>query len=238
MMKAHIFIIIVLLSGASSGLIFGTVNFIIVEPYLDEAIGLENQGLFEAGIEEDTPAFQANYEEYRVWQKSGQILASVILGLSIGSLFGVVFALSRHSLPGNHDVHRSLLLAAVMWFAIYLIPFLKYPANPPTVGETETVLLRTILYISFVAISGVGAVIFYKLSKRTDKKFLAICGYAALIAVSFVMIPDNPDPISAPMTLVNEFRLMSILAVSSLWISIGMISGLLWSRLKPSPQSI
>ena len=229
-MKTHIFIIIVLLSGASSGLIYGAVNFVIVEPYLDQAIGLENQGLFESGEEENTPTFQANYEAYRVWQKSGQILASVIFGTSIGSLFGIVFAFSRDSLPGRSYIHRSLLLAAVMWFVLYLIPFLKYPANPPTVGDTETVFLRTIMYVSFIAISGIGAIVFYKLFKRLDKKYVAIGGYAALIVVSFIVMPDNPDDISAPMTLVNEFRLMSALAVTSLWLSLGVILGFLWNR--------
>ena len=237
-MKTHIFLIIVILSGASSGLIYGTVNYVIVEPYLDQAIGLENQNLFDLGIEENTLAFQANHEEYRTWQKSGQILASVILGISIGSLFGIVFALSRNSLPGSHHVHRSLLLSVVMWFAIYLIPFLKYPANPPTVGETETVLLRTILYISFVAISGAGIIIFYKLSKKINKKFLAVCGYAALIIAAFILMPENPDAISAPMTLVNEFRLMSLLGISSLWVSLGVIFGLLWNRLESPNVSI
>ena len=165
-LKTLLFIVIVLISGALAGLIHGTVNFAIVEPYLDQAIGIENQNLFASGEEEDTQEFWVEYEGYRMWQKSGQILAGVILGTSIGALFGIVFALSRNSLPGNHDVKKSLVLAGVMWFTLYLIPFLKYPANPPTVGDTETVVLRAILYLSFIAISGFGALSFYKLSKK------------------------------------------------------------------------
>jgi hypothetical protein len=53
---------------------------------------------------------------------------------------------------------------------IYLIPFLKYPANPPTVGDADTIALRTILYLSFIAISGLGAVGFYQLFKRLQKE--------------------------------------------------------------------
>ena len=130
-MKTSLFIIIVLVSGALAGMVHGTVNFAIVEPYLDQAIGIENQNLFESGEEEDTPEFWVEYEGYRNWQKSGQILAGVILGVSIGSLFGIVFAYARKSLPGNNDIKKSLVLAGIMWFTIYLIPFLKYPANPP-----------------------------------------------------------------------------------------------------------
>jgi len=229
----------VLISGASAGLIHGTVNFVIVEPYLDQAINIENQNLFASGDEEDTSEFWVNYEGYRVWQKSGQILAGVILGVSVGSLFGILFALSKNSLPGTNNVKKALILSGIMWITLYLIPFLKYPANPPTVGDGETVVFRAILYLSFIAISGIGAFGFYKLSQKfkNKKKLIALIGYCIFISVSFVMLPDNPDKITAPMSLVNEFRLMSVLGVSSFWISIGIILGYLWNRLEFSKKS-
>ena len=236
-MKTSYFIIIVLLSGASAGLIHGMVNFAIVEPYLDQAIGIENQNLFESGEELDTPEFWVEYEGYRVWQKSGQIFAGVILGTSIGALFGIVFALSKNSLPGTNYLKKSLTLAGIMWFTMYLIPFLKYPANPPTVGDSETIVLRAILYLSFIAISGIGALCFFKLSKKfkSKKKFVSLIGYAIFISVIFFAMPENPDEISAPMNLVDEFRLMSILGVSSFWLSVGIILGVLWNKIE-SPK--
>jgi len=237
--KTFLFIAIALLSGASAGLIHGTVNFAIVEPYLDQAIGIENQNLFASGEEENTPQFWAEYDKYRVWQKSGQILAGVILGVSMGSLFGIVFALSRNSLPGNNDIKKSIVLAGMMWSALYLIPFLKYPANPPTVGDGETVVLRAILYLSFIAISGIGVISFYQLSKKfkNNKKFVALIGYGLFITIVFVVMPENPDEITTPMNLVNEFRIMSVLGITSFWISIGIILGFLWHRLKPHKET-
>ena len=95
-------------------------------------INIENQNLFASGEEEDTLEFWVEYEGYREWQKGGQILAGVILGTSLGALFGIVFALSRNSLPGNNDVKKALVLAGIMWLTIYFVPFLKYPANPPS----------------------------------------------------------------------------------------------------------
>ena len=238
-MKTSIFIIIVLLSGAFAGFIHGTVNFAIVEPYLDKAIGIENQNLFDSGEEEDTAEFWVEYEGYRAWQKSGQVLAGVILGTSVGALFGIVFALSRNSLPGNHDVKKSLLLAGIMWFTLYLIPFLKYPSNPPTVGNAETVVLRAILYISFIVMSGMGALLFYKLSKKfkNDKKLVSLIGYGVFITAAFFVMPENPDEITASMDLVNEFRLMSVLGVSSFWISVGIILGLFWNRFESRQET-
>ena len=156
----------------------------------------------------------------------------MILGIAMGSLFGIVYALSRNSLPGKNDVTKAVILAGIMWLTIYLIPFLKYPANPPTVGDAETVVLRSILYISFIAISGFGALGFYKLSQKlqSDKKYLGILGYVIFIVIAFFVMPENPDEVTAPMNLVNEFRLMSVLGVTSFWISVGFILGLFWNK--------
>ena len=237
-MKTSIFVIIVLVSGAFAGLVHGSANLVLVEPYLDEAINIENQNLFASGEEEDTLEFWVEYEGYRDWQKGGQLLAGVILGTSIGALFGIVFALSRNSLPGNNDVKRSLVLAGIMWATIYFIPFLKYPANPPTVGESETVVLRGVLYLTFIAISGFAAVGFYKLSKKFEgkKKFIGLIGYAALISIMFVVMPDNPDEVTAPMDLVEGFRVMSVLGVTAFWITIGLVLGLLWKKFNPNKE--
>ena len=237
-MKTSLFVLIVLISGAFAGFIHGASNLVLVEPYLDEAINIENQNLFASGEEEDTLEFWVEYEGYRGWQKGGQILAGVILGTSIGALFGIVFALSRNSLPGNNDVKKALVLAGIMWLTIYFIPFLKYPANPPTVGDSETVVLRGILYLSFIAMSGLTAVGFYKLSKIFEgrRKIISLIGYASLISIIFFIMPDNPDEVTAPLNLVEGFRIMSVLGVSTFWIAIGLILGFLWKRFNPNKE--
>jgi predicted cobalt transporter CbtA len=234
-MKTGYFIGIVLLAGCFAGIIHGAANLAIVEPYLDEAIGIENQNLFASGEEKDTPQFWVEYSAYRDWQKGGQVLAGAILGTSIGALFGIVFAYSRKILPGQHNVRKALVLAGIMWLTIYLIPFLKYPANPPTVGDSETVVLRATLYLAFIAISGFSAIGFYQLSKKFQgrKKLVAVIGYAAFMTAMFVVMPPNPDEITAPMELVNGFRVMSVVAVSVFWLALGIILGLFWQKIQP-----
>lgn len=237
-MKTAIFLAIVLVSGALAGTIHGMANLVIVEPYLDEAIGIENQNLFASGEEKDTPQFWVEYDNYRDWQKGGQVLAGAILGTSIGALFGIVYAFARNSLPGKNDLQKTFVLAAVMWLTIYFIPFLKYPANPPTVGDPETVVLRAILYLSFIAISGFGAVAFYQLYKKLQSKLkiAAFAGYAVFIGIVFVLMPPNPDEVTAPMDLVNGFRAMSVIAVSTFWVSIAVILGVFWHKFRPDSQ--
>ena len=233
-MKTVFFFVIVLVSGFGAGVIHGAVNLVIVEPYLDEAIEIENQTLFATGLAEDTPQFWAEYSSYRDWQKSGQLLAGGILGMSIGALFGIVFAYSRNSLPKGHTLKKTFVLAAIMWLTIFIIPFLKYPANPPTVGDVDTVVLRSILYLSFIAISGFSAVGFFILYKKLQnkKKGLVFVGYAVFITTVFFIMPVNPDEVKAPMDLVNSFRIMSVIAVTTFWIAEAIIFGMLWQKYK------
>jgi len=234
--KTFLFICIVLVSGFAAGIAHGLVNFVIVEPYLDQAIGIENMGKFQSGQEHDTPQFWENFNTYRIWQKQGQILAGGILGLSTGALFGVVFAYSRHMLPGNNNVKKALVLAGIMWFTIFFIPFLKYPANPPTVGDPNTIVLRGSLYISIIILSGLGALGFsriYKRMQKSMKRLLVPIGFAVYISTIFVLLPPSPDAITAPMDLVNGFRIVSALTITMTWIINAIILGYLWERFQP-----
>jgi len=234
-MKTGIFVLIVLLSGCFAGTIYGTLNLIIVEPYLDDAINIENQNLFSSGEEIDGPQFWVEYYEYRSWQKGGQILAGAILGTSIGSLFGIVYALSKKSLPSRNNIGKTLILAGLMWFTLFVIPFLKYPANPPTVGDGETVVLRGILYLTLIAISGFLAIGFYQIFKRlkAKNKILPIIGYGVLISLVFFLMPENPDEISTSMELVNGFRIVAFLTGTVFWFTLALFLGVFWQKTNP-----
>ena len=238
-MKTGLFVIIVLVSGSFAGLIYGGLNLVLVEPFLDEATNIENQSLFESGEESDSQEFWVEYYSYRSWQKGGQILAATILGTSFGALFGIVFAYSRKSLPSENNLRKTLVLAGIMWLVLFTIPFLKYPANPPTVGDGETVMLRGILYLSFIAISGFAALCFYQMYKKLkpEKRVFSFIGYAIFISVVFFLMPDNPDKITASMELVNGFRAFSFLTTSIFWLSLALILGAFWEKLKPKIHS-
>jgi predicted cobalt transporter CbtA len=94
------------------------------------------------------------------------------------------------------------------------------------------------LYLSFIAISGFAAVGFYKLSKmfKGNKKLFALVGYSVFVSLVFIAMPENPDEITAPIDLVNGFRIMSVLAVSTYWIAVGIILGILWNRFKSNKE--
>lgn len=205
----------------------------MVEPFIDQAIDIENQNAIAAG----EPFVLEEYNAYRFWQKGGEIAAGTILGLSMGGLFGVVFAYSRDSLPGSNNKKKALVLAAVMLVVLYIVPVLKYPANPPAVGDPETIYVRETLYITLLAISGFGALglafLYRKLGKNQAKKVVVPAIYIGIIAAAFVALPPNPDEITAPMDLITSFRIASGFTMIVFWALLGIILGAFWDKTKP-----
>ncbi|HJT10636.1 MAG TPA: CbtA family protein [Candidatus Nitrosotalea sp.] len=233
-MRTLSFFAIVITAGFLAGLTHGLINVILVEPYLDAAIGIENQRLFAEGEAQNTPQFWQQFTDYRIWQKEGSIVSGAILGTATGALFGLVFAYSRNALPGNNDVKKAIILAGIMWAVLYFIPFLKYPANPPTVGDPNTIVFRASTYALFVAFSSLGALGFSRWYKKLQKKkFLAFVVYAAFISAVFVLMPSNPDHVTTSMAIVNGFRIISAVTVTISWIVNALILGWLWKKTQP-----
>lgn len=85
-LNAITFVIITLLSGAIAGTILGAINQALVEPYIDRAISIETQNVIKEGEVVDSVELQ----NYRLWQKGGEVAAGTILGMSLGALFGIV----------------------------------------------------------------------------------------------------------------------------------------------------
>src|SRR5918993_107293 len=232
-MKTIAFIVITLLAGAIAGTILGVVNQLAVEPYIEHAIELEMQNTAQSGQVINPAEFAA----YRFWQKGGEIAAGTILGLSIGSLYGIVFAYTRGMVPGSNNKKKALIVAGIMWFVLFLMPALKYPANPPAVGNPETIYYRQSLYVAFLAISGFSALglafLYRKMASSNTKKAIIPSAYAAIMAGAYLAMPANPDPINAPIDLVIGFRITSAITISMFWALLGVIFGTFWDKLNP-----
>jgi predicted cobalt transporter CbtA len=237
-LKAITFVIITLLSGAIAGTILGVINQALVEPYIDRAISIETQN----AINEGEVINPVELQNYRLWQKGGEIAAGSILGMSLAALFGLVFLYGRSSIlsHSNSNTKKALILAGIMWLVLFLVPALKYPANPPAVGDPETIYYRESLYIAILAISGfsaLGLAFAYGRPGLSSNKTMKIITFAFIYAVimitTYVILPPNPDEIAIPMDLVQEFRFASAFTMSVFWGLLGIIFGLFWDRFKP-----
>lgn len=231
------FLIVSLISGAIAGTVFGFINLIILEPYLDRAIGIEVQNAIDVG-EKVNPE---KHNDYRLWQKSGEVAAGTILGMTLGSLLGIVFVFGKRIISGS-NIKKALVLSGVIWLVIFMIPAIKYPANPPTVGDPDTIYYRQFLFISFILISGFTAlglsIIYTKIKSKVSIKFLIVSIIYTIVMIGvFIVTPPNPDMITAPTDLVNGFRIMSMLTMTIFWITLGLTFGLIWEKLKPHETS-
>jgi len=243
-MKTLVFIAVTLFSGAIAGTLLGLINQVVVEPYVDKAIGIQTQRAIDAGENID-PVQQLHY---RMWQKGGEIVAGTIYGISLSGLFGIIFAYSRNSklLPGSNDKLKALVLAGIMFFVLFLVPSLKYPANPPGVGEPKTIYLRESLYVGFILSSGftaLGLAFAYRKFENNNslwsrKKLMVLpLIYAMVMVTAYVSFPPNPDKVTIPMDLLTSFRIAGAFTIGIFWWLIGIILGSFWDRFKPYETS-
>lgn len=234
---------IVVLAGAAAGVVHGVANLAMVEPFLDIAIEAENQALFESGEASDTVEFRSQFDQYRAWQKGGQVLAGAILGAAYGSLLGIVYALSRAALPGRGDVGKALALAGIMWVVVFLVPFAKYPAELPATGDPDTVGERAALYAGLIAVSGGAAVGAHRLYRAVRSGgggrsaraagAAAVLAYAAAVAAAWAAFPGagvlgaeggaGPGGVDTA-----AFRAASIAGVGVFWASAAVFLGAMW----------
>ena len=232
-MKTILFIITSLVSGIMAGQILATINLFVVQPITDKAIGYEVQG----DIAKGSAINFAEFHSYRMWQKSGTFAASAFLGLAYGGLMGITYLFSRKYLPSSDDRKKAILLAGLMFLAFYLVPFSKYPPNPPAVGNPDTIGLRDHLYTTYqitsVIIALVIGILFFKFRKVNKISYIIPAIYIASIASIYFIWEPNPDKIEIPMNIVNTFRVLTGTTMAIFFTLIGVFFGLLWNKFKP-----
>ena len=172
-------------------------------------------------------------------QVAGGLVAVVLFGILNGIIFGTVLATIRHRIALADDLRRSLLLAGVGFVSVAVLPAVKYPANPPGVGDPNTITTRTVAYLTLLAASlalvTCCALIYRRLHSRLDQPsaivvttLVAVVGYVLL----GVLWPQSPDqvPTTFPADLLWRFRLESLAALLIQWAALGLGTGWLLTR--------
>ena len=235
-MKTITFLAVTILSGAVAGTILALLNLGLVEPYIDKAIALETQKKVSSGENVN----MAELIDYRAWQKGGAIAAGAVYGIALSALFGIVFAYARYSLPGSNNKSKAIFLAGLLWFVIYMIVAIKYPANPPAVGDPNTIYYRESLYVAYLAVSGFTvlalALLWNRLKDNKSKKIILPLIYAAIMIGAYVGFPPNPDKIGISMDLIQTFRIWTAITIGIFWGVLAIIFGSLWDRFISTPN--
>ena len=216
-------------SGAAAGLLTSVAAYFFLEPTLEAAIALEGPGGGDGPVARETQKLL------------GMPLGFVLAGLAVGLLFAVAYRV----LPTRAEPwKRSIGLGAGGFAALALIPQLRYPANPPGVGDPETIAGRTSGYLLAVALGVVVVSASYAALRALHARGVSApvrhsavtAAAVAAVAVGFALLPDNDDPVAAPAALVWEFRIRSIGLLVLLYAGLAAVFGALTLRAQEPAQ--
>ena len=239
------------LAGAAGGALAGVFGYALAEPVMDRAVRLETvrEDAEQASQQAAGLTVEHHAEVFsRGTQHLGLLVASVVTGLALGVLFGVLYAVRHRADPapgtGGDGWRRALTLGAGAWFAVYLVPFLRYPPNPPGVGDPNTIDTRTRGYLAVVAIGILGVTAALRLAQdvqrrglRPPHRQLAVAGVLLATLTLPFALPADTDPLDVPAGLLWQFRLLAMLTSTLLWAGLAVTFGLLAERSeRPRPR--
>jgi predicted cobalt transporter CbtA len=226
-----------LLRGMLAGLVAGLMVFAFAhwtgEPQVDGAIAFESR-MDQAKGEPPEPEMVS-----RKIQKSIGLLTGVIVyGTALGGIFGLVFAYARGRLSQSRPRVFSALIAGVGFVTIVLTPSLKYPANPPSVGNPETIGIRTAAYFLLIALSILVMTAALKARRHWSKSLgtwnatlVAALLYVVLVSVLAHFLPIIDEvPAEFPASLLWKFRIASWETQVVMWSVLGLLFGWLTER--------
>ncbi|BBY02996.1 CbtA family protein [Mycobacterium seoulense] len=239
-----------LLAGAIGAVLAFVVARLCAEPVIGRAIAFED-GRADAENAHGVHEHGAELFSRGVQSTAGLGFGVLIFGVAMGALFAVLFCVvaSRVTSVGVREL--SLLLAGGAFVAVYLVPFVKYPPNPPAVGQADTIGARTGWYLVMVLASVVLAVAAVWLARLLTVRFgawsgrlLAVGAYVAAVAVVMVLLPgvdETPEPLrdasgaisypGFPADVLYDFRVLALAAQLVLWVTIGVVFATLAGRL-------
>ncbi|WP_420879245.1 CbtA family protein [Rhodococcus sp. (in: high G+C Gram-positive bacteria)] len=243
-----------LLAGLIAGLLGGVVAFALGEPHVQAAIEIEESAA--APVESDHAAGETAPHVHetestepeghshgddalasRTGQRVGLFLATGLAGLALGAIFAVVVHYARRftTMAGTP---LAIVVAGCGWLAIEAVPFFKYPANPPAVGDPDTINERTLLWLASVLLGllAVAAAVYAGRALRdqglvTTRVIGQVAAFLAVVTVGYLALPGI-DEVGEdfPATLLWQFRISSLATQAALWLTLGLAFAFLTER--------
>ncbi|MEU6642460.1 CbtA family protein [Saccharomonospora sp. NPDC046836] len=226
-----------MLAGLAAGVLATVFAYVVGERAVNAAIDLEHTG---HGGEEPLVS--------RAVQSTVGLFTGVgAYGIAIGGLFAIVFALGYGRLGTLRPLAGAAWLAAGAFVVVVVVPFLKYPANPPAVGSAASIGDRTALYFGFLALSLVAGIVAVAVGRRLAGRLGAWRGgligaatYVVLATVAAALLPVVDEvPAGFPGSTLWSFRIAALGTQLVLWTTLGLVFGALAERvLRPVPAIV
>ena len=250
-----------LIRGMLAGLIAGVLGFgvsrIIGEPQVDKAISFESY--VEHHVHHDAP--EAAMVSRSLQSSAGLGTGALIYGVALGGIFALVFAIAYGRLGPLTARGTAGVLGLLGFVSVSLVPVLKYPANPPSIGNPDTIGRRTALFLVMILMSVAAMVIAVVVRRRLVSRvgewnatLLVGLGYATAMVLCYSLLPGiNAVPqqaiggvvsavtdahVTFPPTVLWRFRVASFGIQAVLWTTIAAIFGALARReLEPASRN-
>jgi predicted cobalt transporter CbtA len=222
-----------MLAGVAAGLLTFSFAKIVGEPQVDQAISFEQKADAAKG-EAPEPELVSRHTQAGL----GLLTGVMAFSAAIGGLFALTFAATYGRVGKLSANVLSAWLAIGGFIALVIVPNLKYPANPPSVGDPETIRYRTGLFFLLIVISLATMVFSLKIRRTAVARFgrwnASIIGGAVFIviiaAVLIGMPAINEVPSAFPAVLLWKFRVAAIGMQVIMWTTLGLLFGNLAER--------
>jgi hypothetical protein len=220
-----------LVHGLLAGLLAGLAAFFgahqIGEPPVNAAIAVEEaHAAAESHAHHDEDGTVVSRENQSTW---GLATGTIAIGTALGGLVALAAAGAVGRIGRLRPSQSTALVALVGFVAVALVPFLKYPASPPAVGNPDSIGHRTALYFTFLAISLLAAVAVTVLATRVLPRLgsyrtvlLCMGGYLLVMVVAAELMPTVDELGTFPADTLWSFRRASLTTLASMWAVIGV----------------
>jgi hypothetical protein len=237
-----------LVPGAVAGIVAYAFSRVMIEPLIGAAVDYEGEhGHVEAQLAGGEHDHEHELFTRAVQENVGAAVGVIAFGIAMGVLFAVAYVVIRGVLQRRgfrlDPTSLALLLAGGMFVATVLVPGLKYPPNPPTVGLPETIGARSSAFLTITVLSVVAAAVAVAAALAVARRWgiwrataAAMGGYVVVILIAMAVLPsfhEVPGPIVGPVGLLidgfpaevlGEFRVYSLLNQALMWLVIGATS--------------
>jgi predicted cobalt transporter CbtA len=222
-----------LLVGLLAGVLATGFAKVVAEPQINAAEKFESASRLAAGEPPETQVVARDVQD-----TLGLSTGVLVAGAALGGIYALVFAFVHGRVARTRARLSAAGVAAAAFISLVLVPFLKYPANPPAIGRADTIGHRTAIYFVLIAVAVVvlaGAVeVRRRLITRFDPWNATLAAgalFVAAIAVAYLVMPGvNEVPAAFPATVLWRFRLASLGTQVVLWTVIGLVFGSLTER--------
>lgn len=243
-MSARTFLVHGLVAGLLAGLAAFAVAFLLGEPQVQAAIDLEESSAVHTDSHHGGAAAhdhggggggeQAAGSEtvvprsvQRAW---GLLVGSTAVGIALGGVVALVAAAALGRLGRLTPRQSTATVALVGFVAFALVPFLKYPADPPGVGSGDTIGSRTAAYFGFVLVSVLVALAATVLAGRVSARRGAFAGvlfgtavYLVVVVTVGALLPSSDPTGTFPADTLWYFRRASVATLTVMWAVLGIV---------------